>query len=57
MLGDERQTIPVLTMSQALLDYQTYSVFIIDEVDKCIMEFGSAYDLTRDKFIGFWDIF
>ena len=45
MLGPMRQSIPVMTMEQTLLSQDRFNVFVIDEVDECLLGRGSAIDL------------
>ena len=56
MLGLFSYNVDILTMEQALLNYEQYDVMILDEADSCVIEHGSAIDPTKMRIIGFWDL-
>jgi hypothetical protein len=43
-------------MQQALLKYEQFDVFVVDEADDCILEHGAVIDLHKGQYIGFWDL-
>ena len=53
ILEDDRTNIEILTMEQVLLQLDKHEVFVVDEVDCCVMEKGSIYDESSNKIFGF----
>ena len=56
MLGLFSYSVDILTMEDALLNYEKYDVMILDEADSCVLEHGSAVDVDKKRIIGFWDL-
>lgn len=56
MLGDARFRHKVMTMEQAIVNHESFDIFVIDEADKCVLEMGSVVNIEKKQVQGFWDL-